>query len=701
MARLIAVLIGGILIGAVTTYFFVGGANDTTDVEVVRDIVAADKMSESDAEQHREEHFVQLDSVEAAYKLPGVFARAEALYALAGRADAADVQRHISDANRIADETERKAALEILFERLTELDPQSALTLSRTNYFRGVNAYQQIVWSTWARNDLDEALFEAKSQTNLRDENMAAQSLYTAFGYLGNETTDRIEAELGIKPNRAVRGRYLYSLADRSPAEAIAYINGLKRRSDQSQQASWLAYYLSLSDPASAIGYAELLENASDRQVFERVLEANAAKENPEETIQRLLASGARNHRSGEFHGAARALVDTDLDAAKRYFEELTSQQDRQIFGSIIASRLAQDDPAAAVAWAREYSFGNENSHLEASVLFQIAETDPQLALSEALNVRNVAQRKNVLSNVFQIMARDDPQSAVDYLGQVPEVYQRDVRQQFVHSWMQHDPEAAVEWVLRQNDEISGELIQSTGMMLAHTDIDAAIRLLPRVADHQGAGLRQQIAAQLATHRSPAEAQEFINQFEGQPGYDHLQAAVISGIAQQDAFTAKQMADQLADSRARDQAYVQIINQHAQHDPNQAVQWLDSISNESMRGNATGMLARTWYMQNPEAATRWVMNLPSGNDRDDAILHMSSQWHSPTENQQRLIDSIDNREKRGQVKLRRVYVVMQTDPALARQLLQDSDISDQQRDQFENSLGSFRSFGVRSSRWRR
>ena len=38
------------------------------------------------------------------------------------------------------------------------------------------------------------------------------------------DVVDRIELELGIKPDRSTRGRFLYLMADRSPAEAVAYI---------------------------------------------------------------------------------------------------------------------------------------------------------------------------------------------------------------------------------------------------------------------------------------------------------------------------------------------------------------------------------------------------------------------------------------------------------------------------------------------
>ena len=70
-------------------------------------------------------------SIEEVVALPTEFARSSALYAIAGRSDSADVQNLIFEANRIADDEERVRLLGILFFRLAETDPRSALALAR------------------------------------------------------------------------------------------------------------------------------------------------------------------------------------------------------------------------------------------------------------------------------------------------------------------------------------------------------------------------------------------------------------------------------------------------------------------------------------------------------------------------------------------------------------------------------------------
>ena len=691
MARLIVAVISGILLGifAMLAVARFGSSGDPSPSQIVRDIADVPKMALSAAEKHRSERYVNVSGVEEIVSLPTAFARSEALYTLAGRASSAGIQNLIFEANRIADEMERVDFLEVLFFRLTEIDPHSALALARTDYFKAIKSIEQTVWRTWSRRNLKEALFAAKAQESIDHRNSAAQSLFAAFGYMGNDTTRQIEAELGIGPDRSSRGLFLYQLADRSPADAIAFINGLERGPTQQEYVSWLAYYVSLKNPATAIEYANQFAVMSDSARYSNIINSFIARENPQETIERLLANGKGARSGGEYHYAARALASNDIDAAKQYFEQARSADDRQILGSAIATELAKNDPIEALRWARANEKGRFPS-LQLSVLSQIAEANPQLALTEALNTPNTQMRSSLVSIVVQQIARDDPADAVAYLDQIRDRNQKlSASQQLASIWIHKDPDAAIDWILSQDKRTASEIFQRVGSSLVRNDIDAAIRMLPRIDEQSQQNMRQQIAQRLATIHSANEAQSFIRQFEGQPGYDQLQASVISGVAQNDVLMAKQLVDQLADGNARDSAYVQVITQRAQTDPVEAARWLSSVKDERMRGVAAGQLATQWYANDPIAATRWVSNLPDGSLRDDTIMRMSYSWSSLDGGQEDLIASIEDRDKRGRAKVRQVYKLMRTNPVKARKLLDDEDIPSDQRQQAETMISQY------------
>lgn len=691
MARPAVVLIGGIVLGALTMFFALqlGRPGGSSPDEVVRDISNVPVMAQATAEKHRNEQYVSLTSILELIALPTEFARSAALFSLADRSDSASVQRLIFEANRVADDLERARLLNVLFFRLAELDPQSALVLSRSDDFGGIKSIERTVWRAWARKDLDDALFEAKTQTSIAYQNSAAQSLYAAFGYMGNETTDYIEGELGIGPDRSSRGRYLYRLADESTPEAIAFINSLDRGVEQKEYVSWLAYYVSLGDPQAALAHAPLFDVAADGERFESIITSNIARENPRATIDRLLAGGNRGSGSSELYSALRALASSDLSALMDYYEQARSTEDKQMFGSTIAAELARSDPEKALAWADAHDAGRI-PRLKISVIAIIAETDPQRAFMEAVKAPDVEVRSQLVSDIVHRIARSDPSAAVAFLDQIQDKRQRlDASRQLASTWIRRDPEAATDWILSQDQAAVGPMLQSASFQLVRHDVDKAIQLLPKMDPSDRVALRQQIAERLATNRSPSDAQAFVRQFEGQPGYDQLQASVIAGVAKSDVFSAKQLADQLSSGAARDRAYMEIIIQQAQTDPVQAIGWLNSVGSDHMRGAAAGQLVTRWYASDPSAAVNWVSNLPGGALKDDAIMHMSTRWERPTTEQEDLIATISDREKRGQAKVRQVYRLMRTDPTRARELLKDEDIPSSMRQQAEVLISQY------------
>lgn len=687
MTRTFAALAGGLLLGAAVTLLVL--RQPPAPEPVVRDIVDVPKMTVAVAERHRDTQFAEITTIRDVLALPSEFAQSEALYALAGRSDAAALQGLIFDANRIADDVVREQALSVLFYRLAETDPQSALALARTEYFRGLKALERTVWRAWARKNLEDALLAAKMQTSGRDQNVATQSLYGAFGYMGNETTDHIEAELGIGPDRSTRARFLYAMADRSPAEAIRFVESLPRGTERGEYLSWLAYYLSQFDPANAKAHANLFEDKTMRDGFRTVVASNAARSDPGATIDRILAAGNIRENQNEFLSAMRVLASEDLDQALQYFQQVESTTERQWIGSIIVGEMVDENPAEALAWARSNTRGDMAS-LEMSVLIQLARRDPQLAIAEAQRSSNVNRRDDLVSNVIGQIARDDPADAVRYLELVTAHGQRrQAEQQIVSQWMRSDPDAALEWVLGNDDATAERLLTSSAWTLVRNDIDAAVRILPRISGPQQQSMRMQIAQRMAVERSPADAQAFVRQFESEPGYQHLQSSVIEGVAQSDRMLARQMADQLTDPQARDAAYSRIVAQFVQDDPRTAAAMVASITDERYRANATAQVATGWYNVEPDAATRWVAALPPGSQRDDAVMHLAGQWREVTREQQAMIDSITDSDKRGQAKLRQVYNLMRTDPVRARELLEDPDIPSHARQQVELNLKNF------------
>jgi hypothetical protein len=655
---------------------------------VVRDIRQISTMAEADAEVHRTERYAKLQTIEQVIALPSDFARSEALYAIAGRADSASLQKLIFEANRVADDASRKAMLDVLFFRLAELDPRSALALARNDELQSTRALEQIVWKVWARRDLEDALFAAKTESTATRQHAAAQDLLAAFGYMGNAITDRIEAELGIGPDRSTRSAFIRQLADRAPEEAIKFIESYEQGAIREEMLSTLAFYLATRAADDAPRYAGSFAREADAKRYDAVVNNAFLYDNPKVVIDAWLANGASDATSrSEFQQAVRALAGSDLEAALQYYENATSEDARRAFGSAIASEMVKQDPHAALAWARENDRSPMQS-LEYTVIRQIVLIDPQLAMAEAQNIRDAGMRSSMVSSVVHLLANEDPASAAQLLAQIPDEQARfQASARLVSVWIDRDPDSAIDWILSQDVPQSANLLQTAVGRLARSDADAAIRLLPRLDEGAQYGMRQTIARQLALSESAERALNFVRQFEGQEGYDTLQASVIGGIAQQDPLEAKRLADQLPSGAAKDAAYAGLVQQRAHTNPAEAAQWAETIGDENYRMSALGQVANQWSRSDPAAAERWLSGLPEGRNRDAAISMAAGAWGKPDEQQTQLIDSINDRNMRSQAKFRLAYRMLRSDPLAARKMMQDPDITDEQRKQIEQ-MGS-------------
>jgi hypothetical protein len=109
---------------------------------------------------------------------------------------------------------------------------------------------------------------------------------------------------------------------------------------------------------------------------------------------------------------------------------------------------------------------------------------------------------------------------------------------------------------------------------------------------------------------------------------------------------------------------------------------MSSISTPEARSAAMTQVAMQWYSRDPASASAWIEALPRGSDRDDAILATISAGRESHESVGDLIATIDDEPKRKQATMARIQYLMFTDRAAAEQLLEESEMTDEEREQF-------------------
>jgi hypothetical protein len=688
MARAISLAAAGFLLGIAATWFALHLARDAAEASSPL-IENVPTMSVEAAESHRNSRYAGIRNIEETLALPGDFAQTEALYALAGRSDSAGVQDLIFQANRIADPSDRSAALAILFLRLTELDPRSALALSRTVDFRDEPGIETNIWHNWGKLALDQALAAAAALDSPAQRNLAAQALYAAYDYGGNETTAYIENALGIRPSASTRASYLAQLADRDPVEAVNVINAMQDAASRHQAAAHLGDRLGRLAGARAEQYAKAFNDRMARQIYTHSARSVMAETDPEAVLDEMLAG----EHTMDSYSALQTLAARDIDKAMEYLGRIRNSSHRQMLASVVGQALAQTDPQRALAWAQENDPGMRTG-LYLETMSAVAAVDPDLAMQTANGLPSGMQRQQAYEMAVMAISQQDPARAVVLLD---EIEQREMRESIARTlamvWVQTDPDAAMTWMMNRDRAERPALLSVAADHLIQMDLDSALEWLPRLDDESQSVWLAHIAPQIAMQRSIVEAQQFIRQFEGSDSYPQLLVSTIQGVAQVDISAAIGMADSVSAGPERDMLYRRLIAQYSHQDPQQAAAMLASISDEAQRSHATAMLVSQWSQYDTEAASQWTQDLPRGAARDDAITALVSNWDEMTPSRRLLVNSIGDPGKRNQAFIMHIQNVAQTNPQSAERLMNDLDLDEEERRQLLeaiNMIGNMR-----------
>jgi len=494
----------------------------------------------------------------------------------------AELQHLIDQMNRVADASDRRAGLGILFSRLSDIDPHSALAMAGRMPYAAEPSIESSIWRAWGRLDLEAALQAAGDLTPLSRKSRAAQAIYGAYGYAGNEITEHIEEVLGVKPSRTVRALYLQSLAANSAQSAIDYVNDMRPISDQPSAAWTLGDYLGRTLAEQAQSYSHQLKNTQARSYFERGVLRALASVNPAAVIERYLADPMSQANMGEIGNALTQLAATDLDQAIRYFDVAQSQQARQQFGMSIIQALARDDPARAIEWASQIN-DDLGKVLHQQAIMIVANTSPAIAMEAANRIPDDALRSSAIASIIGTMAQSDPMMALGALEQLPEGNDKQrAARHVLRTWVQTDPQAALDWAMDNRDRYGENLLRSASMEFIRRDPQTAIRVLPRLDEQTANEWSIQIVSHLAASQSLAAAESFMQQHKNSPVYADMQATLISQIAQRDYAKARNMVDNMQPGSQRDKAIVSLMSSGRNvSEPQYAL--INSVSDDNMR----------------------------------------------------------------------------------------------------------------------
>jgi hypothetical protein len=291
-------------------------------------------------------------TLEAAFDSDGRFAVRLALFRLAVRADSEALQKLVFDADRLPDETRRREALLVFLERMTELDPPTALALARSISRRHERALLTGVWQHWAIIDLDSALQAARIMTDTRERDLAAQAMLAAHGYAGTVEAETIGASLGVTVDADGRSRLFERLVAQSPTLAFDYVNAMKSGDEMDYAIRQLARILVASDGREAAAYASLLEQMHLQDLFLAEVVTAIGAHDPGAAMDVIAGIDDIGLRYQLQARVIRRIVDRDPRFAAELADRIMDTRMRDMAYYRIVEHHAGRNPVEAAVWS-------------------------------------------------------------------------------------------------------------------------------------------------------------------------------------------------------------------------------------------------------------------------------------------------------------------------------------------------------------
>lgn len=498
---------------------------------------------------------------------------------------------------------DRNAAMNSVIYHWTQTDPMAALhaveAMPQNATRRGIidNIYQ-----TWATQD------PLAAAASLRSSSLSPAQKSSGYANV---------AQAWAQQDPAAALQWAKELPSRqSQSNAIGCVLGvLGSQGGQAALAAWrslpadmqrdhlqtLVGTWAYNEPGGALAFARTIENPRERALALASCATSTGFSNPAELTailneipaQAMRINAIKNMVSDPFGGVPdemlqwmRTLPESDRTAVlrdtnfnwsnsspaemKALLAETPALTDRPDLWAGTATSMANDDPAAALAWAQSIESPAARRQSVQETLRIWAENDPGAAMVQALTLTDGETQKSAMNGIIDI-------------------------------WAGQDPDALMAWAATAEGE------------------EREIALLK--------------ASLAKSANDPAESAKVVSGMLAAQNGEKLPVALTSAVSQlaqtwfqQDPDASAHWVAQLPEGPAREDAAGVIAGQWSNMDPVAASAWVQQLSAGDSRDAAVAALCQGICIADPESAFTWALSIADTEKREQAIRTAADAW---------------------------------------------------------------------------
>ena len=325
----------------------------------------------------------------------------------------------------------------------------------------------------------------------------------------------------------------------------------------------------------------------------------------------------------------------------------------------------------------------------------------PELIRAELLTAlatsQNTPQSEAAIKALLTELAASNPKEALELAGQIESLRASEAAKiAILETWASTDPAAALAWAEAAlvNEPSSMRNAQLTAIYRGYAQINAqaALQAAGQLSEATGAERRlksrlmsEVIETQIENGELVAAKQSIELMDDGYIKSD-LMREMIDEWATYDPQAAAEYVESLgpdADTRLK----TTLIEEWAENDPAAAAAWLESLDpDDPARSRAAAEIIREWARYDLSASAEWLNTLPASPELDRAVA--SYTYRAVQEDPATAMtwaESVTNNRMKGYLQQRVAGAWKEEDPYGFQDYLDNSELSDEQKEKLLNS----------------
>lgn len=245
------------------------------------------------------------------------------------------------------------------------------------------------------------------------------------------------------------------------------------------------------------------------------------------------------------------------------------------------------------------------------------------------------ANREQVLliNAVYSRWAEIDGRAAINYADRLlSEDTRRDAYEQILGKWALSDPDAALEWYAKLDNEQERFVIENAkspfiaGIFqgLASENLDAAFQACAEIPDSADKALA--VRGIVSAIGYGENALSLVSQWPDEAGQCLARQFIVKEWSSFDPEAASRWVIENASAVESPQMLNESVSAWVLRDPNAAAGWLSQLSGQPVADPALSTLARGIVSRDPESAFAWASSITNATMRRATLASVIEQW---------------------------------------------------------------------------